>query len=97
MAVPFRDITVTTTNDRQVDMFMGKLAYDGHTNIFLSEYRNKAVHVLSSSGEYERQLLSSDHIDKPYGLAVDRERHLLYVGQPFGKVGVFTMTYENER
>ena len=96
--VTWRDVAVTTSDGKQVGLgILSRLALDGHTNIFLSELNNQAVHVLSSSGGYERQLLSSDHFVYPWRLAVDRERHLLYVGQEWGKVGVFTMTYENER
>ena len=90
-----RDINVTTTNGENIDLSgYSRLSYDGNMNIFLSEYHNKAVHVLSVNGQYHCQLLSSHHIEnKPWRLAVDKERQLLYVGQDESVVGVFNLKY----
>jgi phosphoribosyl-AMP cyclohydrolase len=85
-----------------------KLVYDGHTSIFATDNLNLAVHVWSVSGQYDRQLLSSEqlishrtsritshitthHIDC---IAVDVQRHLMYVGHEQGRVDVFELTYE---
>jgi hypothetical protein len=39
-----------------------KLVYDGHTSIFATDNLNLAVHVWSVSGQYDRQLLSSEQL-----------------------------------
>ena len=92
--VTWRDINVTTTDGQHIDLSWSSLSYDGNMNIFLSDYANKAVHVLSVNGQYHCQLLSSHLIkNKPLKLAVDKERQLLYVGQVEGVVEVFKLTY----
>ncbi len=53
----------------------------------------KTVYVLSMKGQYYFKLLSSHHLNKkPCRLAVDKENHLLYVGQNGGVVSEFKMT-----
>ena len=92
--VTWRDINVTTTDGKHINLLSSSLSYDGNMNIFLSDYDNKAVHVLSVNGQYHCQLLSSHHSEnKPSRLAVDKERQLLYVGQDEGVLGVFKLTY----
>ena len=89
-----RDINVTTTDGKHINLSGSRLSYDGNMYIFLSGCYNNAVHVLSVNGQYHCQLLSSHHIkNEPCRLAVDKERQLLYVGQNFGVVGVFKLTY----
>ena len=93
--VTWRDINVTATDGKHIDLSVySRLSYDGNMNIFLNDYRNKAIHVLSVNGQYHCQLLSSHYIKNiPYRLAVDKERQLLYVGQYKGVVEVFKLTY----
>ena len=92
--VTWRDINVTTTDGKHIDLPYSRLSYDGNMNIFLSDRDNKAVHVLSVNGQYHCQLLSSHHVkNEPCRLAVDKERQLLYVGKARGVVGVFELTY----
>ena len=93
--VTWRDINVPTTDGKHINLSeYSSLSYDGNMNIFLSDYDNKAVHVLSVNGQYHCQLLSSHHFkNKPCRLAVDKQRQLLYVGQAKGVVGVFKLTY----
>ena len=90
-----RDINVPTTDGENINLSVYcSLSYDGNMNIFLNDCDNKAVHVLSVNGQYHCQLLSSHHFkNKPFRLAVDKERQLLYVGQAKGVVGVFKLTY----
>ena len=93
-SVTWRDINVTTTDGKHINLSYSTLSYDGNMNIFLSDYYNKAVHVLSVNGQFHCQLLSSNHLkDNPYRLVVDKERQLLYVGQVQGVVGVFNLKY----
>ena len=90
----WRDINVPTTNGKHINLSNSTLSYDGNMNIFLNDWDNKAVHVLSVNGQYHCQLLSSHHfMTKPCRLAVDKERQLLYVGQCFSVLGVFKLTY----
>ena len=92
--VTWRNINVPTTDGKHINLSYSKLSYDGNMNIFLSDYHNKAVHVLLVNGQYHCQLLSSHHIkNNPFRLAVDKERQLLYVGQGKSVVGVFKLTY----
>ena len=92
--VTWRDINVPTTDGKLIDLSGSSLSYDGNMNIFLSDLYNKAVHMFSVNGQYHCQLLSSHHFEsEPYRLAVDKERHLLYVGQERGVVKVFKLTY----
>lgn len=71
-----------------------KLAYDGQGNIFTTDTYMKTVHVWFENGQYNRQLLSSGHlIHSPSSLVIDTKRHVLYVGQMFGIIAVFTLQY----
>ena len=86
------DGTVTRRNIK-VDEHVN-LSYGDNMNIFLSDMRNKAVHVLSANGQYHCQLLSSHQISAdPYKLVLDKERQLLYIGESKGEVKVFKLTY----
>ena len=88
----WRDINIPTTDGKKIDLLDSRLLYDGNMNIFLSDWENKAVHVLSTNGQYHCQLMSSHHIkNNPYRLAVDSERHLLYVGQSGQRWGLVRM------
>ena len=92
--VTWRDIYVPTTDGKHINLRYSRLSYDGNMNIFLSDRDNKVVHVFSENGQYHCQLLSSHHIEKkPWRLAIDKERQLLYIGQSGGVVGVFELTY----
>ena len=72
------------------------MIHDGNLNIFLSDIKNKAVHLLSVDNRNQHcQLLSSDYISKePVRLTIDFQHHLLYVGQRGGVVGVFNLIYD---
>ena len=92
--VTWRDINVPTTDGKHINLSNSRLSYDGNMNIFLSDSDNEAVHVLSVNGQYNCELLSSQHFKNLLcRLAVDKERQLLYVGQRESVVGVFKLTY----
>ena len=92
--VTWRDINVITTDGKHIYLSQSSLSYNGNMNIFLSDFHNKAVHVLSVNGQYHCQLLSSHHIkNEPRRLVVDKERQLLYVGLVKSVVEVFKLTY----
>ena len=56
------------------------MAFDGVDKVFISDKVGSAVHVFSSDGIYERQILSSDNgINSPLLLAFDISKSQLYV------------------
>jgi hypothetical protein len=73
---------------------INKLAYDGHTNVFVTDFESRAVHMWSVSGQYVRQLASYEQLlGGPLCVAVDSRRgHVMYVGQDDGIVSVFDLT-----
>jgi hypothetical protein len=72
----WRDVSHAT-----VDFCYCTLANDGYTSIFVTDNINKAVHVWSLSGEYDRQLVSPQQlISKLFRIAIDTKRHVMYVG-----------------
>ena len=92
--VTWKDINVTTTDGKHINLLLSRLSYDGNMTIFLSDWHNKVVHILFLNDQFHYQLLSSHHIkNRPWRLAVDRERQLLFVGQEESVVGVFKLTY----
>ncbi len=73
------------------------MASDGHTNIFQADAVDTALYMWSVSGQYERQLLSPQHLKNkhPENLAIDCQRgHVMYVGNSDGTVGVYALAYE---
>lgn len=72
-----------------------RLAYDGYTNVFVTDVYNKAVHMWTVSGQYVCQPVSSQQLVKePQRVAVDSQLgHVLYVGQSDGTIGVFDLIY----
>ena len=89
------DISDFMTDGKPIDFSLNScLSYDGDTNVFLSDFDNKAVHVFSMNGQYRCQLLSSEHITNwSYKLAVDVQNDVLYVGQSEGMVKGFELKY----
>ena len=78
-----------------VDLWSSELAYDGHASIFVTDAGKTVVHVWSVSGQYDRQLVSPQQlISGPCRIAVDTQRHVMYVGLEKDTVGVFELTYE---
>jgi hypothetical protein len=107
--VEVREVRVRTSEGREVELNgWSRLAYDGKRAMLLSEWSDREnkktlVDVLSSvRGEYLGLLLCiDDEMDeRVFGLAVDVERDVVYVGYGKergggeGKVGVFKMTYD---
>jgi small nuclear ribonucleoprotein (snRNP)-like protein len=80
-----------------VDLSCSKLTYDGHTNIFLTDWIKEVVHVWSVSGQYVCQLLPSQLFASnthPQQVAVVPCGTRIYVGQTEGIVGVFELEYK---
>ena len=76
----WKDINVPVKNGAHINLTYISLLYDGNTDIFLSDFNNKAVRVFSVNGQYNYQLLSSRHItNSPCILAIDKQSQLLHV------------------
>ena len=91
-----RNINATTSSGKRIVMKNSKLAYDGNMNIFVSDSQ-KFIHLFAVTGDYRRQLLSSEHLQEaPFSLALSRDNTLLYVGQSDGFVEVFKLIYSDE-
>ena len=87
-----RNVNVTSTN--YIDLAHSRLSYDGNVNIFLNDISNKAVHVFLANGSFYRQLLPPRYINNPpWGLAINIENQILFVGQDDG-VSMFKLIYE---
>ena len=75
--------------------FSHEIIYDGGVNIFLMDVLKKAIHVFLANGQYLCQLIPKRHFEnEPISLALDTKRKVLYVGQWFGTIGAFKLTYE---
>ena len=95
--VTWRHVNVSTTDDKHIDLLSSCsiLLYDGKTIIFVSNCK-KTVHVLSLNGQCHSQLQSLHNFEnRPYSMAIDKERQLLYVGQK-GFVKILKLKYGNE-
>jgi hypothetical protein len=68
-----------------------RLAFDGHTYIYVPDSYNKSVHVWSVDGQYHGHLLTTHLCIET--LALDTQRHVMYVGQKKGVVSVFSLQY----
>lgn len=92
--IKWRNVTLPD----MVSVEYGRLAYDGCSSVWTTDWKNDAVHVWSVHGYYMyvRKLcaLKSVHSVRPMGLAVDRERLVMYVGQTERIVNMFTLLYQ---
>ena len=71
------------------------LLYNGTSNVFLSNFENEPVHMLTTKGQYRFQLLSRWDLKKaPCRLTV--ENRLLFVGKWGSGVNVFRLFYNEE-
>ena len=90
----------TATNDKDIYLQFSRLSYDGRMNIFLTDYYNCAVHVLSTNSWYYSELLYlhgyGDEYCNVLRLSIDRDRQLLYVGQIQSTLKVFKLNYWDE-
>lgn len=87
--VTWRDVILPTS----VNVEDSKLAFDGNASVYMINYRDWSVHVMSASGLYEGQVLSAEHFDSknPFSLTVDGQRRVMYIGQQLGVISVFTL------
>ena len=89
-----RNININTTLGRHANFIQSRLSIDSNNNIFISDYSNNTVHLLSIGIQCRSQLLSSLSINgRPLSLAVDSTHNRLYVGKNGGLVDVFDLSY----
>lgn len=87
--VPNRGRDLAVPNCRLEDF--SRLAFDGHSHVYITESFGAGVHEWSVTSYHERQLLqTADSRRLSYRVTVDTRRHVLYVGQVSGIVSVFT-------
>jgi hypothetical protein len=90
--VTWRDVTLPS--DLTDYLSIDRLAFDGQTSIFVMNRNFRARRMLSVSGQYDGQLEPRQQLPPLIGfVAIDTQRHVLYVGQDYGTVGVFELTY----
>jgi hypothetical protein len=85
------DLAKPRSTPESCSLVNARLVYDGHTNIYVTDWDNRAVHVWSVDGRYDRQLLSSPR--RITSVEVDRQRHVMYVGQEGGIVSVYALQF----
>lgn len=95
--VSWKDVSVPSTV--HIDSWT-RLGFDGQTSVFLTDYDNSAVHLLSTTGQLKRKLLAGKDFsnnNKPVRVTVDSKAQagqMMYVGQKDGIVGVFVLAYD---
>ena len=89
---PLKHYNFASENKKYINFQSSSLSYSDNTTIIVSEVDKKVVYMLFVNGTYYSVLLPSDRIkNKPFRLAVDNKRQLLYVGQEAGVVEVFNL------
>ena len=92
----WKDVNLPIVDGKMVELVDSSVSFDGNSNIFLSDFNNKAVHVWTSRGHYHGQLLSSNHFKhEPCKLAMDLSRRLLLVGTLNSVVDVYSLKYSD--
>jgi hypothetical protein len=90
LIVTWRDVVAPTSAENT----FARPVYDGYANVLIADRLKRAVHVWSVTGQYDRRLLSSSGITSLDVVALDKLRHVMYVGQLKGIVAVFNLTYQ---
>jgi hypothetical protein len=93
--VTWRDVTLPS--HVTVSLSESKLAYDGHTSVFVTDFYNGAVHAWSVGGQYDRLVVLFWQLSSPIRcVAVDTQRHVhvMYVGCDNGAISVFELVYK---
>ena len=82
----WHDVGRKTSRGSFIDLKDSKMACDVYDNIFVTDFRNGAIHLFKASREYKCQLLS---INAPWCLDIDCQNHVLIVGQSTGVISVY--------
>ena len=87
-----RVIVCRDIDDNDIDLSQADMVFDGKKCVLISDRINNTVHVLSTTGEYRRRLLSeSDGLCRPTCLALNTQRRLLYVSMNTSDVKEFVL------
>ena len=89
--IRWKDIKLSTTDDKAITLKHSRLSYDSNNNVILNDRDSKSIYVFSKITQNHRQLLSPLEINKPFGICVDRELELLCIGDGSGRVQVFVL------
>ena len=88
-SLTWQDIRLPEIKGKQMKLTGSDILSNDNKLVFLSDFDNKAVHVLSADGQYVQQLLSLDNKHCPFRLSI--EDSYLYVGLNEGAVKVFKL------
>ena len=92
--VTWKDINLVATGGKKIKFSYSSMLCDSNSNLFLSDFENKAIHVLTTKGQYRFQLLSSLDINTlPSRISLEDYKRLLLVGRSGGGVKVFRLFY----
>ena len=92
----WKDVNLPTIDGKKVELVDSSVSYDGNSNIFLSDFNTRAVHVWTSRGLYHTRLLSSENFKhEPCKLAIDTRERLLFVGKLNSVVDVYSLKYSD--
>jgi hypothetical protein len=73
----WKDVVIPNAN---VKLNFGKMTFDGHTKIYMTDWSNNAVHVWSVDGKYVRQLISlNSYSFSIQNVAMNKQHTMLYV------------------
>ena len=89
--VTWHAINLKISRKTRINLYNSCLAFDGYNSVLVSEWENSAVHVFSTKGDYQLQLLSYPDLHEPTRIVVNKDDRLLYVGQQKGEVKLFAL------
>jgi hypothetical protein len=103
LQLPVR-LTTLVTSPTRIDSRVHKLAWDGSSTLLLTNGGNGSVYMFHFNTNDEMYgngtlLLSTADIlnrgDGPYGIAVDTEHDILYLGLGYGIIVLYDLIYES--
>ena len=91
--------TISRQERQQINLRYSTLSYDGTMNIFLNDVIGQKIHALFVNSRlfvnHSQSSFSYNMEQSPCSLAVDKQRHLLYVGLENGIVQILEIAYRD--
>jgi hypothetical protein len=84
---------VTLPSNTSFSLHASKLLFDGDSDVYMSDYHNRAVHVWSVHGQYEYKLLFGNYAHSISCLAINKQRSYMYLGIENGFISTFTVQW----